>query len=555
MGRVLPQTETPRKKVRGARPPIWANFGFGLLALTAFGCDAAESLNVGGAAPALLHSTMTGTAYSVAEGKWAHFPVPPADGPQLAPTALVVPVLDAPVPDARSIGYLRVGKSVARSVEPVSTTGCPGGWYAVRPVGFVCQDQNSTIRMDHPIVRAFPHGADRSKPLPYKYGFLRAVAPNYLRVPTKDEQFKYEMRLERHLRSYKKLADDWDKAGHGANDVPLSESGAAAGPMAIESELPGLHEQYGGKGDESVPWWLIGERRIPNISSFRAPAYATIAGRIKRHAGLALVDSFVAGEESLGRRFAVSVDGRLVPTDKIKSDGGSAFHGGELREFSLPAAFPWRDGARNWVGEGQGLVKRDVVALRKMIPLTGKVRMSSGTRFVETKGGGWLRSADIKVASEPAKLPWFAKNGAKWIDISILSQTLVLYEGSKAIYATLISSGRDGLGDPDKTLSTPTGTFRIYQKHVTTTMDSTAADSEFELRDVPWVMYFKGGYALHAAYWHDDFGRLRSHGCVNLSPIDARYVFNWTTPDTPADWHASYESDVFGKGTLVHIHP
>ncbi len=73
-------------------------------------------------------------------------------------------------------------------------------------------------------------------------------------------------------------------------------------------------------------------------------------------------------------------------------------------------------------------------------------------------------------------------------------------------------------------MSTPQGTFRIVQKHITTTMDSAVADHEFELRDVPWVMYFKGGYALHAAYWHDDFGRARSHGCVNVSPIDARYL-------------------------------
>jgi lipoprotein-anchoring transpeptidase ErfK/SrfK len=189
-----------------------------------------------------------------------------------------------------------------------------------------------------------------------------------------------------------------------------------------------------------------------------------------------------------------------------------------------------------------------------MIALTGKVRSFSGVRHVETKAGTWLRSNDLKVAPQPSKLPWFAKDRVRWIDISILSQTLVLYEGSRPVYTTLISSGRDGLGDPSKTLSTPTGTFRIYQKHVTTTMDSDAADSEFELRDVPWVMYFKGGYALHAAYWHDDFGRLRSHGCVNLSPIDARYIFNWTTPDTPPNWHASYAGEAFGKGTLVHIH-
>jgi lipoprotein-anchoring transpeptidase ErfK/SrfK len=175
--------------------------------------------------------------------------------------------------------------------------------------------------------------------------------------------------------------------------------------------------------------------------------------------------------------------------------------------------------------------------------------------MVETRDGRWLKSDDLKTVTKPSQLPSFAKGQRRWIDISILSQSLVLWQGSTPVYATLVSTGRDGLGDPRKTLSTPQGTFNILQKFVTATMDSEVADNEFELRDVPWVMYFKGGYALHAAYWHDDFGRERSHGCVNLSPIDARYVFHWSTPDVPSHWHSSSAGDAFGEGTLVTIHP
>ena len=71
-------------------------------------------------------------------------------------------------------------------------------------------------------------------------------------------------------------------------------------------------------------------------------------------------------------------------------------------------------------------------------------------------------------------------------------------------------------------------TLDIWQAKADGIYDVQEPDGEFELRDVPWVMYFKGGYALHAAYWHDDFGRPRSHGCINMAPIDARYVFNWS---------------------------
>src|SRR5690606_1585421 len=207
-----------------------------------------------------------------------------------------------------------------------------------------------------------------------------------------------------------------------------------------------------------------------------------------------------------------------------------------------------------WDVKGGKLERGERLGWREYVPLTGKVERIQGVRMVETRNGRWLRSEDLKTAAKPRSLPSWARKGRKWIDISIVSQTLVLWEGDKPIYATLVSTGRDGLGDPKTTLSTPRGTFNIYQKHVTTTMDSNVADHEFELRDVPWVMYFQGGYALHGAYWHDDFGRVRSHGCINRAPIDARYTCRWATPEVPEHWHAAYAGEVFEEGTLVHIH-
>lgn len=504
--------------------------------------------------PAVLHAKAATVAYGVAQAKWMHVPVPPEDGPLLAPLSLITPVIEKPVSGGTPIGYLRLGEKIARSEEPVSKEGCEGGWYAVRPVGFVCQNENASLRLDHPLVRAFPDGPERDRPLPYRYAFVRSVVPNYLKVPSKSDQEKYELHLERHLRSYKKLAHKWDVLSPGANEIPLRPTGAAEGPLPDHVEPLGMNQRYGGSGDDAVPWWLQGDRRIPNISSFKAPPYAVIAGRIKRHAGVALVDSFTTGEESFGRRFAVSVDGRLIPADKLKPEAGSKFHGVELDGVELPAAFSFREGASYWDLSSKAQ-KGEALPHRSFIPLSGKVKNAAGERYVETRDGRWVRSKDIKTAAQPSSLPWFAKRNVRWIDISILNQTLVLYEGTQARYVTLVSTGRDGLGDPGSTWSTPTGTFRVYQKHVTTTMDSEVADSEFELRDVPWVMYFQGGYALHGSYWHDDFGRPRSHGCINLAPIDARYVFNWSSPDVPPDWHAAYASETMGQGTLIHIHP
>ena len=523
---------------------------FGSLAVLPFAAACSGNQPAAGEGPSLsvVKAENGGTAAPATD--WSHVPVPAEEGPKLLPIALTVPIHGIPSRSAPAIGYLRLGARVARSKDPVSTSDCPKGWYAVRPTGFVCAGPDATAEPEHPVARAIAVEPDRARPMPYQYAFVRAIAPNYLRVPSKDEQFKYEMRLERHLRSFAKLGDRWNDLDVGANDVPLGPNGLAAGPIPEQARPLDSNRRFGGNGDDAVPWWLQGERKIPNLSSFRAPPYAVIADRIKRHAGVALVGSFVAGPEAQGRRFAITTDARLLPADKLKADSGSPFHGVDIRGVGLPIAFVGKKGADKF---GEGEAESGELDARTFVPLTGKVRQRGKSRLVETRDGAWLRSDQLRTASKPGDLPWFAKGTTKWIDVSILSQTLVLWEGATPVYATLVSTGKDGLGDPRTTHSTPTGTFKIYQKHVTTTMDSDMADHEFELRDVPWVMYFDRGYALHGAYWHDDFGKARSHGCVNLAPIDARYVFAWSSPGVPDHWHAAYAGDK--GGTLVNIHP
>lgn len=479
--------------------------------------------------------------------------VPPEEGPKLAPLSLATRVFAEPSLQSEKTGYLRLGARVARSEQEVSRADCPGGWYAIRPLGFVCAGERATVNLEHPLARAVAREPDRARAMPYSYAFVRAIAPNYLRVPKTEEQFASEMRLERHLRNWKKLTTTWDSLEVGANDVPLNDRGAAQGKIPKHAITRGMSQRFGGNGTDAVPWWLKDGRQIPNVSSFQAPAYAVMANRIQRHAGVALIDSFVAGPEAQERRFAVTTDARILPADKLKADSGSPFHGTELRDQGLPVAFARRPNSTFWSIEGNDFEALDKLGKRQFVPLTGKVKNVRGIRVVEARNGKWLRSADLHVAAKPRELPWFAHKKERWIDISIVNQTMVLWEGDRAVYATLVSTGRDGLGDPKKTLSTPQGVFRIRRKHVTTTMDSDVADKEFELRDVPWVMYFKGGYALHGAYWHDDFGRTRSHGCVNLAPIDARYAFEWSLPDVPAHWHGAYASEKMGKGTILRI--
>ena len=81
----------------------------------------------------------------------------------------------------------------------------------------------------------------------------------------------------------------------------------------------------------------------------------------------------------------------------------------------------------------------------------------------------------------------------------------------------------------------------------------------YSIEDVPWIMYFDGSYALHGAFWHANFGHPMSHGCINLSPADARELFGWTEPHLPDGWHGVFatgpaEKDGQGLGTRVVIH-
>jgi lipoprotein-anchoring transpeptidase ErfK/SrfK len=106
--------------------------------------------------------------------------------------------------------------------------------------------------------------------------------------------------------------------------------------------------------------------------------------------------------------------------------------------------------------------------------------------------------------------------------------------------------------DPEETHSTVRGAFMIHAKHVSGTMDGDEQTAEpFELHDVPYIQYFYKGFALHGAYWHDSFGKVRSHGCVNLAPTDAAWLFAWTYPHVPPSWHGALNHN---HGTLVYIH-
>ena len=164
-----------------------------------------------------------------------------------------------------------------------------------------------------------------------------------------------------------------------------------------------------------------------------------------------------------------------------------------------------------------------------------------------------MRAAE-GVKTNPGSPPRDLAPGEKWIDVNVKTQTLIAFEGDKAVFATAVSTGKEDKEDKEKDHHTPPGTFRIREKHIAATMDGdVASDGPYSIEDVPWIMYFNGSYALHRAFWHNQFGRTKSHGCVNLAPQDAKAVFAWTEPKLPDGWHGVMSTSE-KPGTRVVVH-
>ena len=135
----------------------------------------------------------------------------------------------------------------------------------------------------------------------------------------------------------------------------------------------------------------------------------------------------------------------------------------------------------------------------------------------------------------------------RWIRVDLSAQTLIAYERDKPVRAFIISSGLPGT-------PTVTGEFRIRAKVRSQTMSGGSEElgTYYSLPNVQWVQYFYEDYGFHGSYWHNNFGNPMSHGCVNMTNADARWLFDWAGPEWDGrHWMSSTESN---QGTLVIVH-
>jgi hypothetical protein len=150
------------------------------------------------------------------------------------------------------------------------------------------------------------------------------------------------------------------------------------------------------------------------------------------------------------------------------------------------------------------------------------IETAEGLEWLQIRPGEWIEKRFIGLV-RPRVTPPSEEIEDRWIEIDLYEQTVAVYDGRRLVFATMISSGIEPFW-------TRPGLFQIQEKLETTPMSgSFEADRSdyYYLEDVPWTMYFDEARALHGAYWHTGYGYPRSHGCVNLSPGDARWLFEW----------------------------
>jgi hypothetical protein len=441
------------------------------------------------------------------------------------------------------IGFLGLGGSTpVLGTAPTRGDGC-AAFYPVAPSGWICLDAKTTLDPLDPEYAALRDLAPRvGSAWPYDYGESRET-PRYYRVPTRAEQRGREPLLARHLEAVRAMHD----TAADLSRLPLLLRGvdpapAGQGPPASLSLLPHLHEYRDyAKAGSTISW----------SSSFDAE----------------------------GRTWLVTGDVALVPKDKVAPFPRSTFHGVRLDTgASLPIAFVRGKPRAQHERRADGSFAPNGAEWPRFasLGLTGRREAAAGGTYLETTDAGrWIEQRDATVVRAAARTPWGARiDGAgaggaagggggrsppresrgTWVEVSVHGGWLLAYEGTRPVLATLVSTGRGetvGSG-PDAFVqsATPDGVFAIQGKYLTSTM----AVTDIVHFDVAFALPFHGAYALHAGHWAERWGEKSSMGCVNLAPLDARWLFDWSEPAMPSGWHGMVVGADAGWATIVVVH-
>lgn len=247
-----------------------------------------------------------------------------------------------------------------------------------------------------------------------------------------------------------------------------------------------------------------------------------------------------------GRPYWKTESGELVDARAISIHKPSTFAGLWLDRAEAPSLpIAWTRPKPAKVRNSPAVTAPVARTLPARTLLTHLGESSPDGSFIRLGEHEWIARADLHLASMTPPPP-HTERSERWLDVDLDEQVVVAYEGVRPVYVTLVSSG-------NPKWPTAPGIYRVWIKFAETTMNGQMGDEQpYSVATVPWTMFFAKDLAFHTAYWHDRFGEARSHGCLNLSPVDARALYHWATPQLPPGWsmvHGIVES----PGSLVRI--
>lgn len=332
-----------------------------------------------------------------------------------------------------------------------------------------------------------------------------------------------------------------EAAGCRGGWVPVQPRGFACIAMEVSDDEPEALVQPVVRGGAKLPT-VYG--RVRRTAKVYADAAAVTAG------------TGTPAEVSLTveRRGSVHVGGKeywrtrhgLIARKDIRRLRGSAFEGVALEdELTLPIAWTIPGERRSVAVRTKPSARSRTAERLPAFTVLSAPDTTVDPDFILAPEQGYLSREDVRVAL-PAEPPADLQPDEMWLDVDLSQQTLVAYRGETPVFATLVSTGK-------ARYETPTGEFRIERKVSMRTMNSRpGAKESYAVDKVPWTAYFKDSYALHTAYWHSGFGRVRSHGCINLSPADAKRLYGWMGPHAAPGWREVYATED-QPGTRVRI--
>lgn len=313
--------------------------------------------------------------------------------------------------------------------------------------------------------------------------------------------------------------------------------------------------------DQALPY-TYGRARIESALFERDASHDDAVREVQklpRGSAMAIVGSWQARiEGGEPERLGLLTNGRFARARDLEAARGSTFSGYELADGrELPVGFVVKRGVSLFKPDGERFSKAEPLDYHATVPLSGRFRTVSGTKLWASENERWAREQDVTIVHKRTRFPDFVRDGQRWLDISVILGTVVAYEGKKPIFVSLVSTGRDRLGDASvsdgQNAVTKLGTFEVVAKHVTLLGAAPErAGERYALFDLPWVLELSSGQALHGSYWHDRFGIEHGPGDITLSPEDAHRLFDWATPTLPKAWHSVVADSNDKTFVLVH---